>query len=108
MRILGKEVLTSKRDVEGEITARVRRALETFNARPSGILVGPNEWVHICHEFKKRTGSKKDPADASVYYHGLPVFVKTTPGVDVIIPAEQAGRFAIGEMKREEGDQNET
>jgi hypothetical protein len=69
--------------------------------RKFSILLGPNEYLSLCHAMTKRE-KYLAPTSGIIYitsFWGFDVKVKTKPGIDIEIAPEYVYRFAIGEVK---------
>lgn len=82
------------------IVDQVNRKLADFRASfgrwPKAILLGPLDWWGFLEELAQ---AEIVDAYGPVFYRDIPVYMKQTPGVDIIVPPRIHGQFAMGLLK---------
>lgn len=61
--------------------------------KPAGIIVGPTEYRTLCNQMSHKVGFLKETAVENALlteYKGFPLFVKELPGIDLLIPYQEA------------------
>lgn len=71
-----------------------------YNQLPKGLLVGPNEWLSLREHARGLQRFMDSGADGRVQsFHGIPVYPKCRPGVDLIPSEGIVGWLAHGIAK---------
>lgn len=63
--------------------------------KPVGLVLGKFEYLELCQYLRRMHPEMKDATIAGLLvseYNGLPVFLKEMPGVDLLIPHNEALR----------------
>lgn len=100
----GERIWTKKIFVQNVVEDMDRAALnwtERYMKEPIGWALGPNEYM----SFRFWLGNPEGPLAYSNYHmprgelkwHGKEVFLKRSPGVDLLLPEDFAGALAIGD-----------
>lgn len=90
-------------DIHLEVQDRIFKFHDMFGKMPKAISVGPIEFVSLLTQLKPMMVSEVIiKLDQKIRLFGLPVYVKQSPGIDLIIPSSLVPRFAIGAVTNEE------
>jgi hypothetical protein len=90
-----KEFSLSEKDIEEIITTMIQmKAAHTMKTgrAPTGFVLGPREWYAFRLSAKTLTTSSF-AREVSPSLSGISVYVKTTPGIDLLIHPDYASQF---------------
>lgn len=81
------------RDVVFTIEVLIETYYQDAGKKPAGLVLGPAEYRDLCNRAKRAPDFLKQAAVGEVLiteYKGFPLYVKELPGVDILIPFQEA------------------
>lgn len=81
------------RDVSFLIEVMIESYYQESGRKPAGIILGPAEYRDLCNRVRRGPDFLKQAAVGEVLiteYKGYPVYVKEMPGIDLMIPYQEA------------------
>ena len=80
-------------DVAYLIEIMIETYYQDSGRKPAGIILGPPQYRDLCQQMSHKIGFLKEAAvDGAplTEYKGFPIFVKELPGIDLVIPYQEA------------------
>lgn len=80
-------------DVAYLIEVMIETYYQDSGRKPAGIVLGPAQYRDLCNQMSHKVGFLKESTVDNApltEYKGFPIFVKELPGIDLLIPYQEA------------------
>lgn len=81
------------RDIALIIEVMIETYQQESGRKPAGIILGPSDYRELCNRVKRSPDFLKQASVGEVLvteYKGFPVYVKELPGIELMIPYQEA------------------